>query len=66
MPDGTLITLGENPDTDDAKVMQQQMQGGGMQQQDMQKLFEGQSKTNPNTDTNHDPNRNRAMPYSQG
>jgi len=33
---------GENPDTDDAKVMQQQMQGGGMQQQDMQKLFEGE------------------------
>ena len=26
------------PDTDDAKVMQQQMQGGGMQQQDMSKV----------------------------
>jgi len=34
------LLLGENPDTDDAKVMQQQMQGGGMQQQDMSAIFE--------------------------
>merc|ERR1711907_445782 len=35
------LILGQNDDTDDAKVMQQQMQGGGMQQgQDMQKVFE--------------------------
>jgi len=34
------LLLGENPDTDDAKVMQQQMQGGGMQPQDMEKMFE--------------------------
>merc|ERR1711934_320268 len=35
------LVLGQNDDTDDAKVMQQQMQGGGMQQgQDMQKVFE--------------------------
>ena len=36
------LILGENPDTDDAKVMQQQMQGGGMQRQDMKKLFESE------------------------
>merc|ERR1712072_1617449 len=36
------LLLGENPDTDDAKVMQQQMAGGGMQQPDMQKIFEAE------------------------
>jgi len=39
-----MILLGQNDDTDDAKVMQQQMSGGGMQQQDMQKVFESESK----------------------
>jgi len=35
------LVLGQNDETDDAKVMQAQMQGGGMQQpQDMQKIFE--------------------------
>merc|ERR1712072_1605701 len=33
------LILGQNDDTDDAKVMQQQMQGG-MQAQDMSKIFE--------------------------
>ena len=35
-----MLMMGENPDTDDAKVMQQQMQGGGMQPQDMTQVFE--------------------------
>lgn len=34
------LLLGENPDTDDAKVMQQQMQGGAGGPQDMEKIFE--------------------------
>merc|ERR1712046_4283 len=35
-----MLMLGQNDETDDAKVMQQQMQGGGMQQpQDMQKIY---------------------------
>jgi len=37
------LIMGQNDDTDDAKVMQQQMQGGGMgQQQDMSKIFESE------------------------
>merc|ERR1711865_561705 len=39
------VALGPNDDADDTKIMQQQMTGGmGAQQQDMKKIFEGETK----------------------